>query len=217
MTDWRYETPLFSLSDPMVCHTITLRPALWGVLFNELQRLGTKAEWRQIDPANATVDEVVSEIQTATDVAVFSGCLMIGQILELALDSVPSWLLPCDGSVYSDDDYPELGAVIHANLREGPDTFRVPDRVRRFGMYGEPVGDQGGEENHVLTIAEMPAHSHTVTDPGLNIVQEGAADPVLSDPGLPTQTGDTGGGAAHNNMPPWEGSQFYIIARYPTS
>lgn len=216
MTNWRYATPVVPVSDPIVCRTLSLQPPLWAVLFNELQRLSDPDSWRKDDIGALTPEQVAALFRDAADTAVFAGCAMIGQIVELALDTVPNWLLLCDGSSYLDVDYPELGAVIHANLREGPDGFRVPDRLGRFGLGGGAVGTQGGEAQHTLTIAEIPSHSHTVIDPGLNIVQEGAADPVLSDPGLPTQSGDTGGGQPHNNMPPYEYTQYYIIARQPT-
>lgn len=203
----------------MVCLSITLRPDLWAVLFNELERLAMSETWKQEDPAHATVAEVTTEIRDATDKAIFTRCTMIGQILELALDTVPDWLLLCDGASYLDADYPELGAVIHANLREGPDGFRVPDRLNRFALGGQPVGDQGGETAHTLTVEELPSHSHQWTDPGTVLIT-GGVDPLqqaLADPGNPfSSVGYTGGDQPHNNMPPWEGTQFYIIARLPS-
>lgn len=82
----RYDTPIFSPSDPLVCRTITLRPQLWAVVFNELQRLGEKWLWQQVDITHATVAEVTAEVINATDKAVFAGCLMIGEVKYIATD-----------------------------------------------------------------------------------------------------------------------------------
>jgi microcystin-dependent protein len=214
---WVYDTPLFSAGDPLVCRTLQLRPSLWGVLFNELELLSKAWMWQQSDPSHATIEDVTTEIVKATDEAVFAGCIMIGQIVELSLDTVPDWLLPCDGASYLDEDYPELGAVIHANLREGPDGFRVPDRAGRFALGGGPVGDQGGETEHTLTASEMPAHTHTYTMP-TPAVDIAGIEPGFGEAEIPFQaTGSAGGGEPHNNMPPYEYSQYYIVARYPTS
>lgn len=68
------------------------------------------------------------------------------------------------------------------------------------GLTSRALGEALGEETHLLTEAEMPAHSH-----GLSTV---AVDGSLSSanpangPGSTVQTGSTGGDGAHNNMQP---------------
>lgn len=64
------------------------------------------------------------------------------------------------------------------------------------------VGSTGGEETHALTNEEIPTHAHGLTQ---GYVQEGgtggyARTEYKATSGL---TEYTGGGAAHNNMPPY--------------
>lgn len=93
------------------------------------------------------------------------------------------------------------------------------------------VGSTGGEENHTLTINEMPKHMHrssapntnttttTVSNAGaiLNINNAGPRwaaagvsinDDLMADSTLNTSNKNsglwTGGGLSHNNMPPYE-------------
>ena len=69
-----------------------------------------------------------------------------------------------------------------------------------------PAGTTGGEAKHTLTVAEMPAHKHPSTTPNLlqNHVTDtgGTAYGFITD-GSWTDSGSEGGGAAHNNMPPY--------------
>lgn len=70
------------------------------------------------------------------------------------------------------------------------------------GLTARVLGEYLGEETHVLTIPEMPAHTHTI---GFNIPNNS----VLSSGGgfnstnqNTTTTSSTGGGGSHNNMQP---------------
>lgn len=209
---------MFSPTDPLVCHSLQLRPSLWAVVFNSLQELGSEWSWRQDDPGSATVLEVIKEIQAATDAAIFAGCMMIGQIIELATETPPGWVLRCDGATYENADYPELAAVLAVGYAVDADHFRVPDRNRRFGIDGVFPAMQGGEEEHTLTEAEIPSHTHSYDQVAVTLVDPGSTPSVLGVDDINTvQTGATGGGDPHNNMPPYEGTQFYIIAQYPAA
>jgi microcystin-dependent protein len=90
------------------------------------------------------------------------------------------------------------------------------------GIAGTTLAAAGGAETHTLTTGQMPAHSHAVSDPGHSHIQDAGAIPpggpytgrstygdgtnlgqiptYASGTGLSIQ--NSGGGGAHNNMPP---------------
>ena len=105
----------------------------------------------------------------------------------------------------------------------------TPDLRGRFvlaagagsGLTTRTEDDVGGEETHVLTTSEMPSHTHTsnalggASNPGLltiNGLQTAVTtDSTAGEPNIIQQPAalsinSTGGGSAHNNMPP-----FYVL------
>lgn len=150
------------------------------------------------------------------------GLDMIGTYVSYATEDPPFGVLPCDGSTYNRVDYPVLYDRIRNDLRIDADTFEVPDlRGRTLIGSGEGAGltDRArgailGEETHVLTTGEMPAHTHTEEGVGA------AASTVLGElPGIGVAgevqaTGSTGGGGAHNNMQPSYAEPIGIVALY---
>lgn len=144
---------------------------------------------------------------------------MIGSIVAILNDSTPDNMLLCDGSNFDRVDYPELYAVLPAALIFDADTGSVPD-LRETFVLGAGVTisehDTGGSDEHALTEAELPAHSHLYDKPILNIDIEGIGVPdptALGMPFIPTWTSGTGGNNAHNNMPPYYALKYAVIAK----
>lgn len=203
-------------SDPLVCHCLMLRPSLWEAMWTQLENMGYAWSWRQDDPTHATVDEVAAEIAKAVDNAVFMGCIMIGQVIEIATDC-PAWCLECDGTVYLNTDYPLLAAVIDSAYVVDGTHFRVPDHQDRFALGSTILGEDGGESSHTLTTAEIPGHTHTEMVPGIPGLALAPGELPVITTSAAGVTGSTGGGGAHNNMPPYETIRKVIIARYPSA
>lgn len=70
------------------------------------------------------------------------------------------------------------------------------------------AGTTGGEANVTLTVEQMPSHSHPLVNAKSNFDPSYGFGYLASvDRGenraIYNPTGDTGGGQAHNNMPPY--------------
>lgn len=169
----------------------------------------------------------ISAIQPVGTVAPFIG----------NTDSVPkNWLL-CDGSYISIDTYPELFRLIGSIYGEVLDgRFKLPDfRGRTLvgagssnGLSTRLIGEFGGEEQHQLSIAEMPSHNHRPaigTNDGVdhwwgsdnrigspNFDYDGNNSTKPSDGYLAPsyKTNSVGGNSPHNNMPPYSVTNWII-------
>ena len=90
----------------------------------------------------------------------------------------------------------------------------TPDLRDRFvvgagNLY--PLAGTGGAAQHVLTVAEMPRHSHSYESPNwYNSIQQSSPDYAAFVGRGSSTTSDTGGNTAHNNMPPYYALQYIM-------
>lgn len=173
-----------------------------------------------------------------SDAATVGQGLPVGSVLDYAGTSAPTGFLLCYGQAISRVTYAALFAVIGTThgAGDGSTTFNLPDlrgrvaagkddmggvtAARLSNFNGTTLGAGGGRQEHTLVTAEMPAHSHGVTDPGHTHL---IGDTLRNSGGLgntspggvirsdllttsPSTTGisiqNAGGGAAHDNVQP---------------
>lgn len=116
-----------------------------------------------------------------------------------------------------DKIYPIGSIYISANSTNPHDLFggtweQLRDRFL-LGCGTKENGTIGGEENHILTVAEMPSHYHAYAtyQNGYPFSHQGDGDyitPIGRIPYSPdvysgTESSSTGGNISHNNMPPY--------------
>jgi microcystin-dependent protein len=148
------------------------------------------------------------------------GELPAGSLILFGGSATPAGFLECNGSAVSRTTYAELFAAIATTwgAGDGSTTFNLPDLRGRApigagqgsGLTNRTLGGSGGNETHMLTTSEMPAHDHDLVEV-TNTTATGAASRIRSgSSGFNTTTGSRGGGQAHNNMMPFAVVRFLI-------
>ncbi|MCX6874431.1 MAG: tail fiber protein [Verrucomicrobia bacterium] len=153
----------------------------------------------------------------------------LGEIKLFAGNFAPVGYHICDGSLLAISQNDALFALLGTMFGgDGIQTFALPDLRGRVpvhmgtgaGLSTRIIGQVGGEENHTLLTAEMPAHSHTTpatrasSQPATETDPAGRVFAVPTDGGLTygatasvslggTATASNGGGQAHNNLQPY--------------
>ena len=166
----------------------------------------------------------------------------VGVMEAFAGSSAPTGWLLCNGTTASRTTYSNLYSVIGTTygVGDGSTTFGLPDMRGRVpmgagtgnqlnasgsgaitggtGMTARTAGAFGGEETHLLTSAEMPAHTHSPNGQATFLTWDGGSLGVASGGGLaqavgsPATTGSTGGGGRHAVVPPFVVLNYIIKA-----
>jgi len=199
-----------------------ISPISLAVLFYATKFWKARFNWLSPDPLDSITDEEWDTIQAYVDGLLYEvKNPMLGAILPFATEDFPTGVLPCDGAVYSREDYPDLYAVLGSIYIIDADTFSVPDLSGRtiIGTGTSTVatvfdlGDTGGEEKHMLTVDELASHSHTIPATATTLAVEPGEVTVLTPiPFVTSNTGNTGIDEAHNTMQPFVALNYGIVA-----
>jgi prepilin-type N-terminal cleavage/methylation domain-containing protein len=155
--------------------------------------------------------------------------LPIAASIEGYWSTPPSGYLLEDGSAVSRTTYSDLFAAIGTSYGagDGSTTFNVPDSRGRLTVNisaadaeFNTIGEKYGEKTHIVSQAEMPAHSHqqyvTANTGGVAIRKDFSADAAGGIYPQGINTGSNGGGAARNNIQPSIAKVFAIKYRPST-
>lgn len=221
-------TELLELAQGETAQTVRLAPFSLALLMSLSG--GDAAEifyWSELtdaekDAADADLSNAVREL--LTPVSGGGEMIPVGLIAPYAGANLPENWLWCDGTVLQRAGYSELwDAIDPAYKSEALEIITLPDMRARVPIGYDnpawPVGYQGGESQHTLTVTEMPSHDHNRNTGGfaeyyLRHSSGGAQGFATSNAPLMTnqiKTGTTGGGIAHNNMQPFHVVTGYII------
>ncbi len=157
----------------------------------------------------------------------------IGQIVMFAGNFAPRGWALCDGQLLPISQYSALFSILGTTYGgDGRTTFGLPELRGRApihagtgpGLTPRRLGQRAGEESVTLNATQIPSHTHTLNGAGVAANATNPAGGMLAEtredsyagaqqvaPMASATVAATGGGQAHNNMPPYTVVN-YIIA-----
>lgn len=189
----------------------------------------------RIDADTITAREVAPNTITEGEIAdaVEQAWLPIGAMAPYAGTGDPPGgrYLLADGRLLSQTTYATLFARVghkyNGGIAPGGGNFKIPDKrgrvsvgaddmgtaggsANRLTVSNDVVGANGGEEQHALTVTEMPNHTHQLQLAVSGAVIFTGAQQLAGGVGAGEGTAGTGGNAPHNNMQPYEVDNWII-------
>lgn len=149
------------------------------------------------------------------DIGILENLVPIGTIQMWPTASPPADWLICDGSAFDSGVYPDLSSLLGGSFLPNF-SGRFPIGLGSSGTQGATshvLFEIGGFEKHLLSIDEMPAHSHEINYRGRSKSGNGSNVADLTGSGDTATTDSAGGDQAHNNMPPFYTINFIVKAK----
>jgi microcystin-dependent protein len=150
----------------------------------------------------------------------------LGEIRVFSFNFPPKGWALCNGQLLPINQNQALFSLLGTTFGgDGRVNFGLPDMRDRTAIHvgeGFTLGERGGEQNHTLTIGELPTHVHSfqgttsnadVLAPANNLfgTVSNVYTPAASLTAInPATIGSTGGSQAHLNMQPFLVLNFCI-------
>lgn len=165
----------------------------------------------------------------------------LGEIKMVAFDFPPRFWASCGGQVLSIAQNSALFSLLGTQFGgNGQTTFALPDLRGRMpvhtgqgpGLTNRTMGANGGSENVTLTVAQIPAHTHSLSPGGTLPTVEATGNATTPNGNRPARANDgesnystaaadgsialagstasVGGSQPHDNLPPFLTVNFVI-------
>lgn len=154
----------------------------------------------------------------------------LAEICIVGFNFAPRGYALCDGQILPINQNQSLFSLLGTMYGgDGRTTFALPELRGRTPIHfdsAHPQAQRAGEENHTLTTAEIPSHTHQLRasndtadnalPSGMALARSTATDPNWRAPTgtlvdmAPEAVGSAGGGQGHDNMQPYLALNFCI-------
>ena len=179
-------------------NTPSSSPTYWKSIFVDTALTGNPTCPTQVISDNST--KIANTAFVAAAIA--AAGTPSGKVDWFAMASAPAGWLVCNGSAVSRTTYSALFAAIGTTwgVGDGSTTFNLPNLQRAAavgaggtasGVLSNTVGSTGGVETLALSVPNLPAHNHAVTDPSHRHVSSPPPDQNVS-PAYPWGASGTG-------------------------